>query len=281
MSEEGKCELESVWQNVLIIANACLHCFRFRHVRFLFFAADNFWLYAYHRHNYTWLAQNIFTFIRLIENKKEEIIDPKKLSFINQKILPTFPNYYPYANEKYKEMEGKDSFFFRSTLEYFIMGVPYTVVVFVLLNRLFYCLFEYEVSKHLRMFSFWGFLCFMGLESNIELFTFLGFRNFHTMFSFNFAHKVYLSLMLFFMFFVVLFAVGGFFLMYYLYGKLAKYFLDNLYRIKGAFFLMTYVYGLRPFVKGVIHSELYYHSTAQLVCLACVEFSVCLVMVGC
>ena len=216
MSEGGKCELESVWHNVLIIANTFLHSFRFRHVRFLFFAADNFWLYAYHRHDYTWLAQNIFSFVRLVESRKEEILDPKRLPFIEEKILPTFPDYSPYANEKYKEVEGKDSFFFRSTLEYFIMGVPYTVVLFVLLNRLFYCLFEYEVGKHLRMFSFWGFLCFMGLESNIELFTFLGFRNFHTMFSFNFAHKVYLSLMLFFMFFVVLFAVGGFFLMYYL-----------------------------------------------------------------
>ena len=99
------------------------------------------------------------------------------------------------------------------------------------------------------------------------------------MFSFNFTHKVYLSFFLLFMFFVVLFAVGGFFLMYYLYGKLAKYFLDNLYRIKGAFFLMTYIYGLRPFLKGIIHSELYSHNTTQLICLACVEFFACFVMV--
>ena len=120
------------------------------------------------------------------------------------------------------------------------MSVPYIIILFIVVNKLFYCLFNYEISQHIRIFSFWGFLLQMGLESNIEFFTFLGFRNFHTMMSFNFTHKVYLSLMIFFMFFVIIFAFGGYFLLYYFYGKLAKYFLDNLYRIEGAFFMMTF-----------------------------------------
>ena len=153
----------SVWLNGPIIINTFMNGLRFRNLKFIFFAADNFWLYEYHSPEYSWLAENIFGAIRLIESKKQEIINPEKLPFIKEHILPTFPNYYPYANEKYKRVEGKDSFFFRSTLEYFIMVIPYTIILFMLLNRFFYFLFEYEISKYLRMFSFWGFLLFMGL----------------------------------------------------------------------------------------------------------------------
>ena len=182
-------------------------------------------------------------------------MNPEEFPFIQKKVLPSFPSYLPYsANDKYAQIEGKDSFFFRSTVEYFIMVVPFTFLMFVILNKIFFCLFNNELSKYLRIFSFWGFLFFMGMESNIEFFTFLGFRNFHTMFSLNISHKIYLSAVIFFMFFVILFAFAGFYMMHYFYGRLAKYFLDNLYRIKGAFTLMTYIYGVRPFLKGIIHS---------------------------
>lgn len=252
--EDNECVIESKIIEIAIFINTFISSLRIRKIKSLLFAVDNFWLYEYHKENYTWLTNNIFGTIRFIESKKSQIIDPEDLPFIEDSIVPTFPNYYPYSNEKYIQVEGKDSFFFRSTLEYFIMGLPYVIVLFFVCNRIFYCLFEREISQHLRIFSFWGFLFQMGIESNIEFFTFLAFRNFHTMFSFDFSNKLYLAAMIFFVYFVVLFAVAGYFLMYYLYGKLAKYFLDNLYRIRGSFFMMTFIYGLRPFFKGVIHS---------------------------
>ena len=99
------------------------------------------------------------------------------------------------------------------------------------------------------------------------------------MFSFNFTNKVYLSLFIFVMFFVIIFAFGGYYLLYYFHGKLSKYFLDNLYRVKGSFFMMSFIYGIRPFLKGVIHCELYHYNEVQLGLLMAIEFLTCIILV--
>ena len=278
--KEGRCELKWGWLRAVGLVNTVVSVLRFRSLKFLLFAADNFWLYEYHQVEYPWFASNVFRTVRMIETQKQEFVDPERLPFVAEQVLPSFPNYFTQMPEdKYAQVEGKDSFFFRSTLEYFLMAVPFTVLLFVVLNRVFYCLFQHELSQHLRMFSFWGFLCFMGMESNIEFFAFLGFRNFLTMGSLRFAHKLYLAAFILGFFFVFLFAFAGFFLIHYCYGRLAKYFLDNVYRIKGAFSLMTLVYGVRPFLKGIIHALLSRHNTLQLSLLASLEFLVCLAMV--
>ena len=111
----GECVVESDAVQIAIWANALLSNLRIRRMKFIFFAVDNFWLYEYHKGNYTWLTDNIFKTIRFVESKKSQLIDPKKISFIDKNIMPTYPNYYPYSNEKYIEVEGKDNFFFRST----------------------------------------------------------------------------------------------------------------------------------------------------------------------
>ena len=85
--------------------------------------------------------------------------------------------------------------------------------------------------------------------------------------SLRFTHKLYLAAFILGFFFVFLFAFAGFFLIHYCYGRLAKYFLDNVYRIKGAFSLMTLVYGVRPFLKGIIHALLSRHNTQS--CASC------------
>ena len=99
------------------MVNALVSVFRLRSIKFILFAADNFWLYEYHHPNYTWFTSNVFSTIRLIESKKQQIINPEELPFIKKKVLPSFPSYLPYsANDKYAQIEGKDSFFFRSTV---------------------------------------------------------------------------------------------------------------------------------------------------------------------
>jgi hypothetical protein len=99
------------------------------------------------------------------------------------------------------------------------------------------------------------------------------------MFSFDFADKVYLVLFVLFFFFVVAGSIGSFFLLYYSYQKLVKYFLVNTYRIKGALFIMTYIYGIRPFIKGLIHAYLYNYNSIQLASLASIEFFTFLLLI--
>jgi hypothetical protein len=234
----------------------------------LFFAVDNFWLYEYHNRNYTWLTDQIFTTVRLIENKKSEIIDAEQLPFIEESIMPSLQNYTAQSNEKFAAVEGSDNGFLRNTVEYFVINVPYCLLVFLLLNRLFYGLFNYSISQYLRMFSFWGFLYQMLVESNVEYFSFLGFRSLQTMFSSCFQHKLQLVFSVLFFYVVVAGTVSSYFLYRYFYGKLSKYFMSNVFRIKGAITIMTFLYGIRPFLKGVIHAFLYHYNAVQLISLA-------------
>ena len=197
-------------------------------------------------------------------------MNPDELPFVKSDIEPTFQNYMLYSNKKYASEVGKDNFFFRNTIEYFVLNVPYCLIVFFLLNRLFYCFFNYSVSQYVRIFSFWGFLYQMLIESNIEYFTFLAFRNFQTMFSFRFADKLYLVGFVLFFYFVAAGSIGSYFLYKYFYSKLSKYFMTNVYRVKGAILIMTFIYGIRPFIKGIIHSNLYNYNTIQLNSLAAI-----------
>jgi hypothetical protein len=252
--------------------------FKTRRIKFFFIAIDNFWLYEYHKEKYTWLTSRIFSVIREVESKKSQIIDVDRLPFIEESIMPTFQNYTAYSNEKFMEVEGRDNGFMPNTVDYFFINVPYCLVVFFLLNRLFYILFNYPISQHLRIFSFWGFLYQMIIEGNIEYLSFLGFRSFQTMFSATFLHKFYLVFSVVFFYFVMAGTISSYFLFYYFYGRLSKYFISNVYRINGAMAIMTYLYGVRPFIKGVIHAYLYNYNHIQLVSLSGVEFLTCLML---
>ena len=57
-----------------------------------------------------------------------------------------------------------------------------------------------------------------------------------------------------FMFVVILCTLCSYLAYYYQYGKLARYFLSNMYRFKSSYVLMTVVYGVKPFLKGAVHA---------------------------
>ena len=80
-------------------------------------------------------------------------------------------------------------------------------------------------------------------------------------------------------FFVVLYCVTySYCLYYYKYGKLARYFLSNLYRFPSSYLLMIMVYGVRPFLKGIAHALFYEEWELQLWILSGVEFSTILLI---
>ena len=51
--------------------------------------------------------------------------------------------YNVHSNPKYLKEERKNDFFIDSTYDYFVFFVPIAIVLVVLLNRMFYCLFRY------------------------------------------------------------------------------------------------------------------------------------------
>ena len=123
----------------------------------------------------------------------------------------------------------------------------------------------------MRPYSFLWVLLEILVQSNIEYFTFLALRNFQTPFSFNIESKL-LQVLVILMFFLVTFtAFCSYSLYYYDYRKLAKYFLFNLFRFKSSYVLMTIMYGVRPLLKGTLHTLPFSHWEIQIWSLLGVE----------
>ena len=166
-------------------------------------------------------------------------------------------NYYPLSNPTYLDEERKSNLFLESTIDYFVFFVPFTIIIVLIFNRLFYFLFDYEISKYLRIYSFWWIFLDVMIQTNIEFFVFLGFRNFATFFQFSVESKL-LMILNTIMFFLTLIAAFTSFIIYYSeYGRLGKYFLLNMFRFPSSYLLMTLVHGVRPFLKGAVHALFY------------------------
>ena len=74
-----------------------------------------------------------------------------------------------------------------------------------------------------------------------------------------------------FLFCVILCMGASYLFYYYKYGKLARYFLVNLYRFPSSYILMIITYGFRPFLKEIIHAVFYEEWILQLYFLSGVE----------
>ena len=120
----------------------------------------------------------------------------------------------------------------------------------------------------------------MLVQGNIEYFTFLALRNFLTPFSFNIESKLLQVLVILMLLLVGLTAFASYSLYYYDYGKLAKYFLCNLFRFKSSYVLMTIMYGVRPLLKGTLHALLFEHWEIQIWSLLGVELVIQIIILG-
>ena len=58
------------------------------------------------------------------------------------------------------------------------------------------------------------------------------------------------------LYFLVLFAVGGFFIVFAFLGRLSKYFVDNAKPSVHSVFYLTFEYGIKNLLMGLIHSLL-------------------------
>ena len=189
--------------------------------------------------------------------------------------------YNPQSNKKYMEEERKNNLFVASTMDFFSFHVPLVLVFVFLLNRLFYCLFNFKVSSLLRPYCFWWIIFELLIQNNVEFFTFLAFRNCLTPYSFN-TSTTLLQVLMIVMFFLVLLAAFGCYLWYYReYGKLARYFLVNMFRFPSSYGLMILLYGIRPFLKGAIHALMFYHWSTQMWMLFATDLLVLLILLVC
>ena len=230
---------------------------------FLFVLAD-LRLYNYHKQEYDGIIRQVFVTIRYVEDKQWEVLGLWEIKEELESSIEITKDYYPLSNPTYLDEERKSNLFLESTIDYFVFFVPFVLVLIVLFNRLFYCLFNYEVSKFLRIYSFWWILLEILVQRNLEYFTFLCFRNFLVMFQFSIISKILLILNLLMFSLILVTTFYSYFHYYREYGRLAKYFLANMFRFPSSYALMIIVYGIKAFMKGIIHAMLYEHWILQI-----------------
>ena len=156
--EEGKCVVESSTLDLLSKIRTFLNLVKRRGVKTLFVALDDLWLYNFHKQEYDGSVDAVFKTIKFIEDRQWEIAGLEDARDRVESAVEEVPPYNPYSNPTYLRKERKNNLFVSSTMDFFSFFVPLTLVMVVLFNRLFYCLFDYEVSFIFRSYSFWWIL---------------------------------------------------------------------------------------------------------------------------
>ena len=237
----------------------------------LLFVLDNLWLYNFHQQEFDGTTRSVLETISFFEEKKWEIVRLSEIKEDLETSIQRLSDYHPNSNPTYLKKERKCNLFVASTMDYFVLFVPATLLFVFLCNRCFYLFFNFELSSFLRPYSFWWILFELLIQNNVEVFSFLCFRNTLTPFSLDLATKMLQVLMICMFFLVCMGAFSVYWLYYRHYGKLAKYFLQNMFRFKTSYILMILTFGVRPFLKGAVHALLYGNWELQIYLLIAVE----------
>ena len=89
------------------------------------------------------MALTIFETIRYIEEKQWQLVGLEEERETVENSIRQTAQYNPYSNPTYLKKERKSNLFIASTLDYFAFGLPVTVLLFIIFNRLFRCLFDF------------------------------------------------------------------------------------------------------------------------------------------
>ena len=161
-----------------------------------------------------------------------------------------------------------NSLFWQNTKKYFFVALPFSVLYFVAMNRLFWVLSAYKVSSLLRVFSFWMQLGLMLAVQNISLLNYFFLQNIGTFFSLDSQSKMlnYVTLCLYgtFLVFCLIFLP----MVFISYERLAVHFLSNSRIVPWALPFAFTRYILRPIVEGFVHIFLHNNQQLQLTMLA-------------
>ena len=234
-NKAGQCVIGSAALDFAARARFFVNLVRRGGFKFTFFVVDDLWLYSYHDKKYDGVVRQVLDVIQLVEEKQWELMGLTELKQSLEDSMQEGQPYNAYSNERHMEEARSNDVFVGNTVDFFVFGLPALLLFVFLCNRLFYLLFNYRVSFLLRPYSFWAVLLELALQSNIEYFTFLGLRCLGIPFSFSCPSKWLLILAVTMFFLVVFTAFISYALYYCWYGKLARYFLVNMYRFPSSY----------------------------------------------
>ena len=143
----------------------------------LLFAIDSLWLYNFHQQEFDGTTRTVLETISFFEEKKWQIVRLEEIKEDLETSVERLADYNPNSNPTYLKKERKSNLFIASTMDYFVLFVPATLLFVFLCNRCFHLLFNCRISIFLRAYSFWWVLLELLLQNNVEFFSFLCFRN--------------------------------------------------------------------------------------------------------
>ena len=161
--------------------------------------------------------------------------------------------------------------FYANQLNSLYFQLPFILVMVTLFYNLFYLLFKYRVSLYLRKYSLLGIIFFMLLDGNFEQFGFYIFGELNYFFSIDFTHKLANLGILFILFILIIFSVGGLLYLKFHYKKLVNYFIQYYGPKTASLIFESGERMLFPLVFGCIHALLINKLLIQTISLAFLE----------
>ena len=205
MDGDGNCVLKSEWLNVGLKIHTLANLVRRRGLKSLLFAIDNLWLYNFHQQEFDGTTRTVLETISFFEEKKWQIVRLEEIKEDLETSVERLADYNPNSNPTYLKKERKSNLFIASTMDYFVLFVPATLLFVFLCNRCFHLLFNCRISIFLRAYSFWWVLLELLLQNNVEFFSFLCFCNILTPFRLDLETKM-LQVFMFFLVSLVAFS---------------------------------------------------------------------------
>lgn len=145
-----------------------------------------------------------------------------------------------------------------------------SLIVFLVLRKLFYLTFNYRVSRHYRLYSFYLTIYVMNFEGDISYLSFISFNNAMNLFSFTFQDKFGHIIWAFVFFLLIFFCVGSSFMVKIVYHKLSKHFITDLFPLAESIYLLSFLY-LKALIIGATNAFLAINYEILIISLLSIE----------
>ena len=226
-NSSGTCAMRTE-ARAIVVAAASAQTLKISGLQLVYMFIDRLDLYIYHDVEYEGLLYQAITFASTAKEACWNMLS--SVDVVRQQIAQPFglPSYLAYTDFKFQQVERSDCLLVQNTKEYFLIYLPVSLAVFVLLNRLFHCMARFRLSALLRAYSFWLQIWLIAVAQNLTQLWFYCMKELTVLFSLN-CQMVFVRMFtvptigLIFVGSICLFPLCA-----YLYGSNSKYFYINI-----------------------------------------------------
>ena len=120
----------------------------------MFMMVDDLWLYQYHQQRYEGIIRDVFRTIAFIEEKQWEVVGLQQHLEQLKAQMVDISRYNAHSNRRYMEEARQNNYLLDNLLDFLLLSVPLLVILEFINYRLFFCTFDWSISRYLRPYSF-------------------------------------------------------------------------------------------------------------------------------